>query len=196
MFNYLVKKYTISYLSKFNKINIKKIKYKTMNNNNNNNNYNNKFNNNNNNYNNNNNNNYNNLNNNSNYYYTNNNSNYYYTNNNNNNNNNYNNNPLKKFDKSKPPTRTWVPEIQKNQKNNYIRVMSYNILCDSLASISTNIKESELKNFPFLNWEIRRKKILEEIKLHSPDILCIQELERDEILLNSLGEMGFDVKNL
>jgi mRNA deadenylase 3'-5' endonuclease subunit Ccr4 len=108
--------------------------------------------------------------------------------------NNYNNNTnLKMKYEKKPPTRKWIPEINKNPKYNYIRVMSYNILCDSLASISTNIKESEFINFPHLNWEIRRKKILDEINLHLPDILCLQELERDEILLNSLGEIGYDV---
>ena len=109
--------------------------------------------------------------------------------------NNNNNNSTKKYDK-KPPTRKWIPEININPKNNYIRVMSYNILCDSLASISTNIKESEFKNLQYLNWEIRRQKILNEIKLHLPDILCLQELERDEILLNSLGELGYDVNNI
>ena len=92
-----------------------------------------------------------------------------------------------------PPTRNWVPEVNLNEKNNYIRVMSYNILCDSLTSISTNTKESELAKFPFMKWENRRTKILAEIKLHSPDILCIQELERDEVLLNTLAEMGYDV---
>ncbi len=90
--------------------------------------------------------------------------------------------------------RKWVPNLDIDlSSNHYLRVMSYNILCDSLLSISTNIKESELNKMPFLKWNERRKKILEEILIIKPDILCIQELEKDEFLIAELGKMNFDV---
>ena len=71
--------------------------------------------------------------------------------------------------------------------------MSYNILCDSLLSISMNIKESELNKMPFLKWEERRLKIINEISVIKPDIMCLQELEKDEHLISELGKMNFDV---
>jgi len=90
--------------------------------------------------------------------------------------------------------RKWVPNLEIDlSSNQYLRVMSYNILCDSLLSISTNIKESELNKMPFLKWNERRKKILEEILIIKPDILCIQELEKDDFLIAGLGKMNFDV---
>lgn len=90
--------------------------------------------------------------------------------------------------------RKWVPKLNIDlNSNNYFRVMSYNILCDSLLSISTNIKETELNKMPFIKWDERRKKILEEISTLKPDILCIQELERDDYLIAELGKKNFDV---
>jgi mRNA deadenylase 3'-5' endonuclease subunit Ccr4 len=91
--------------------------------------------------------------------------------------------------------RKWVPKLNIDlSSNKYLRVLSYNILCDSLVSISTNIKESELNKMPFIKWEERRKKILEEISTLTPDIICLQELERDDYLISELGKMNFDVK--
>jgi len=91
--------------------------------------------------------------------------------------------------------RKWVPKLNIDlSSNKYLRVLSYNILCDSLVSISTNIKESELNKMPFIKWEERRKKIFEEISTLTPDIICLQELERDEYLISELGKMNFDVK--
>ena len=90
--------------------------------------------------------------------------------------------------------RNWVPNIKIDiESNNYFRVMSYNILCESLFTTSTNMQESELENYPYLKWEKRKKNILKEIQTIKPDILCLQELERDEYLINELGLMNFDV---
>lgn len=92
--------------------------------------------------------------------------------------------------------RKWVPKLNLDMNSSkYLRVLSYNILCDSLLSISTNIREAEIKRMPFLKWEERRKKILQEITALNPDIICLQELERDEFLISELGKLKFDVRS-
>jgi mRNA deadenylase 3'-5' endonuclease subunit Ccr4 len=92
--------------------------------------------------------------------------------------------------------RTWVHEIQINNSNGeYIRVVTYNILADSLLSISTQIHESEFENLPHLLWENRRASILEELKELDGDVLCLQEFEKDELMIEELGKLGYDVKN-
>ena len=91
--------------------------------------------------------------------------------------------------------RTWVPNIDiKNTNGETIRVISYNILCDSLLPISTQISEDDITRMPFLHWVNRRTKILDELAELDGDIVCIQEFERDEVLIDKLGQMGYDVK--
>jgi mRNA deadenylase 3'-5' endonuclease subunit Ccr4 len=93
--------------------------------------------------------------------------------------------------------RHFVPEFQlENMHDNpdYIRVISYNILCDSLVSISTQIDESDLVNYPYMFWENRRKNILAELCELNGDVICIQEFERDEDFISALGKLGYDVK--
>lgn len=90
--------------------------------------------------------------------------------------------------------RKWIPKIEIDlNSGKYIRVMTYNILCDSLLSISTNIKESELNKMPYLKWEERRLKIINEISVLRPDIVCLQELEKDDFLINEFGRLNYDV---
>jgi CCR4-NOT transcription complex subunit 6 len=89
--------------------------------------------------------------------------------------------------------RNWVPEINIEKSDKNIRIITYNILCDSLLSCSTEINEEELANFPNLKWEERKKKILDELRELDADIICLQEFERDEEMIKYLGEMGYDV---
>ena len=63
--------------------------------------------------------------------------------------------------------RSWYPDIplekitEKLSNTQYpIRIVQYNILCDSLLPISTHIVEEDLKLCPFYLWENRKKKIL------------------------------------
>ena len=91
--------------------------------------------------------------------------------------------------------RSWVPNIEVKQTNGEnIRVLSYNILCDSLLPISTQISEDDISRMPFLHWVNRRTKIIDELAELDGDIVCIQEFERDEVLIDKMGQMGYDVK--
>ena len=96
--------------------------------------------------------------------------------------------------------RHFVPEIQIENMNDdssdYIRVISYNILSDSLLSISTQIEESDLVNYPYMSWENRKKNILAELYELNGDVICIQEFEKDEDFISALGKLGYDVNYL
>jgi mRNA deadenylase 3'-5' endonuclease subunit Ccr4 len=90
--------------------------------------------------------------------------------------------------------RRYVPnfEIKEDDENN-VRVISYNILCDSLFTVSTQIPEEEMKRFPYYQWNERRSKIIKEItSTIKGDIICFQELERDEEWLKEFAEAGYD----
>lgn len=90
--------------------------------------------------------------------------------------------------------RNWVPAIDIDETSDkVIRVVTYNILSDSLLSISTQIDEADLKKLPHLKWEKRRINILNEILELKGDIICIQEFERDEFFIEELGKNGYDV---
>lgn len=109
----------------------------------------------------------------------------------------------KKISKTNPfpyNYREWLPElstetIQKtlSNPNRLIRVINYNILSDSLLPISTKIKESEIEKLPYLKWENRSIKVLEELQQLNGDILCIEEIEKDEkYLIPTLSSMGYE----
>lgn len=89
--------------------------------------------------------------------------------------------------------RVWVPNVDLEKSEEYVRVISYNILCDSLITVSTEIDESQHEKFPFFKWENRRRGILAELKELDGDIICLQEFERDEIFIEEMGKMGYDV---
>jgi mRNA deadenylase 3'-5' endonuclease subunit Ccr4 len=89
--------------------------------------------------------------------------------------------------------RSWVPEIDESKiSGETVRIVSYNILCDSLLSISTEIAEEEFERLPYLYWENRRGTIISEITELNPDILCIQEFERDNEMIEAFAVMGYD----
>jgi mRNA deadenylase 3'-5' endonuclease subunit Ccr4 len=94
---------------------------------------------------------------------------------------------------SNKPLRNWTPNIQL-EDTNLIRVMSYNILCDSLICISTDYKEEECETNPILKWSDRKTKITKEILEHKCDIISIQEFEKDEDFIRTMGQNSYEVK--
>jgi mRNA deadenylase 3'-5' endonuclease subunit Ccr4 len=91
------------------------------------------------------------------------------------------------------PLRNWTPNIKLEENDKLIRIMSYNILCDSLICVSTNYKEEECETNPILKWADRKMKIINEILEHKCDIVCIQEFERDEEFIKIMGQNSYEV---
>jgi mRNA deadenylase 3'-5' endonuclease subunit Ccr4 len=89
--------------------------------------------------------------------------------------------------------RKWTPDIELDNSDKLIRVMSYNILCDSLLCTSTNYKEEVCETSPILKWSERKNKIIKEILEHKCDIICIQEFERDEEFIKIMGQNSYEV---
>ena len=95
--------------------------------------------------------------------------------------------------------RNWLPNIDQNEiksklknPNKLIRVINYNLLCDSLLPASTHIKEHELSKLPYLNWEIRREKILSELNEINGDLIGFEEIERDEKFIENFIKNDYD----
>lgn len=90
--------------------------------------------------------------------------------------------------------RRWVPIGDSLESNDrLLRVMTYNILCDSLLTVSTELTEEDLKGMPHLSWDNRRDRIINEITHYKADVLFIQEFERDEVFIQKLQELDYDV---
>lgn len=114
----------------------------------------------------------------------------------------FNNSRYKNISKNNPfpyNYREWLPDIKTEEiqsvisnPNRLIRVINYNILADSLLPISTKIKESELDKLPHLKWENRAQKLFEELKELNGDIICIEEIERDESFISKLVSIGYE----
>lgn len=77
-----------------------------------------------------------------------------------------------------PPERDWVildeTANTSNAPTEKITVLSYNTLCDSSAT------QSHYGYAPsrILSWEFRRELILNELKSHGSDIVCLQEVDQ------------------
>lgn len=77
-----------------------------------------------------------------------------------------------------PPDRDWVildeTASSGNSPAEKITVLSYNTLCDSSAT------QSHYGYAPsrVLSWEFRRELILDELRSHSSDIVCLQEVDQ------------------
>jgi len=65
--------------------------------------------------------------------------------------------------------RKWTLKIETNNYGDrIIRVMTYNIICDSFITFSTGIDENECENNPILKWSVRKQKILKiRYSMHS-----------------------------
>ncbi|KAJ6099722.1 hypothetical protein N7467_001257 [Penicillium canescens] len=77
-----------------------------------------------------------------------------------------------------PPDRDWVildeTSSSSNSPTEKITVLSYNTLCDSSAT------QSHYGYVPsrVLAWEYRRELIINELRSHSSDIICLQEVDQ------------------
>ncbi|KAL8166481.1 hypothetical protein V2J09_007980 [Rumex salicifolius] len=69
-------------------------------------------------------------------------------------------------------------------------VLSYNILADYLAYKHRNMLYYHIPR-RFIDWEWRRKSILFELGLWSPDIMCFQEVDRFSDLDEDLRDRGY-----
>uniref|UniRef100_T1IXS6 poly(A)-specific ribonuclease n=1 Tax=Strigamia maritima TaxID=126957 RepID=T1IXS6_STRMM len=94
---------------------------------------------------------------------------------------------------SQPPQRPWVALAQADRHRPVciFTVMCYNVLCDKYA---TRQMYGYCPNWA-LNWDYRRKGIIDEIRQYSADIISLQEIETDQFynfFLPELKRDGFD----
>ncbi|RHZ74712.1 Glucose-repressible alcohol dehydrogenase transcriptional effector [Aspergillus turcosus] len=76
-----------------------------------------------------------------------------------------------------PPDRDWIvldETASSNHRTDKVTVLSYNTLCDSSAT------QSHYGYAParVLSWEFRRELILNELRSHDSDIICLQEIDQ------------------
>ena len=93
-------------------------------------------------------------------------------------------------------TRKLVPEfplISTVKESNILRITTYNILSDSLTSVSLGIEDNDIQNYPYLKWSYRSNKILKEIQELKSDIVAVQEFEKDQKFIDELQNIGYDV---
>ncbi|KAK3579436.1 hypothetical protein CHS0354_028235 [Potamilus streckersoni] len=79
---------------------------------------------------------------------------------------------------SQPPQRHWIPltRPEQNRPAAIFTVMCYNVLCDKYC---TRQMYGYCPTWA-LNWEYRKKGIIEEIHSCAADIICLQEVETDQ----------------
>ncbi|XP_064595029.1 uncharacterized protein LOC135461735 isoform X2 [Liolophura sinensis] len=97
---------------------------------------------------------------------------------------------LQNFTATTPPQRQWIPlaHPERNKPTAFFTVMCYNVLCDKYCT-------RQLYGYCpswALNWEYRKKGILEEIKNYSADIISLQEVETDQFYNFFLPELKHD----
>ncbi|KAL3876081.1 hypothetical protein ACJMK2_033962 [Sinanodonta woodiana] len=87
-------------------------------------------------------------------------------------------NELRKFNVSQPPQRHWIPltRPEQNRPAAIFTVMCYNVLCDKYC---TRQMYGYCPTWA-LNWDYRKKGIIEEIHSCAADIICLQEVETDQ----------------
>lgn len=89
-----------------------------------------------------------------------------------------------------PPPRPWIPLARPttSRQTCIFTVMCYNVLCDKYA---TRQMYSYCPSWA-LNWDYRKKGILEEIRHYSADIINLQEVEMDQFYNFFLPELKQD----
>ncbi|CAH1106100.1 unnamed protein product, partial [Psylliodes chrysocephalus] len=92
-----------------------------------------------------------------------------------------------------PPPRPWIPLARPstNRPTSIFTVMCYNVLCDKYA---TRQMYSYCPSWA-LNWDYRKKGILEEIKHYGADIINLQEVEMEQFYNYFLPELKMDGYN-
>ncbi|GAB1609975.1 CCR4-NOT transcription complex subunit 6-like isoform X2, partial [Argonauta hians] len=86
---------------------------------------------------------------------------------------------------TQPPQRQWIPVQQSTRPTGAFTVMCYNVLCDKYCT-------RQLYGYCptwALNWEYRKKGIMDEIKLYRADIISLQEVETDQFYNFFLPEL-------
>lgn len=86
-----------------------------------------------------------------------------------------------------PPARPWIPlaPLDRSAPTAMFTVMCYNVLCDRYATRGLYGYCPQWA----LNWEYRKKMILDEIKHFSADIIALQEVETDQFYKFFLPEL-------
>ncbi|CAK1579599.1 unnamed protein product [Parnassius mnemosyne] len=92
-----------------------------------------------------------------------------------------------------PPQRPWIPLTRPNRTRPtcIFTVMCYNVLCDKYA---TRQMYGYCPSWA-LEWDYRKKGILDEIRHYSADIISLQEVETDQFynfFLPELKQDGYD----
>ncbi|XP_050394231.1 uncharacterized protein LOC126812086 isoform X1 [Patella vulgata] len=100
---------------------------------------------------------------------------------------------LKTFNATAPPTRQWmaIAEPDRSRPTALFTVMCYNVLCDKYC---TRQQYGYCPSWA-LNWEYRKKGIIEEIRIYSADIISLQEVETEQFhnfFLPELKRDGYD----
>ncbi|XP_052130252.1 CCR4-NOT transcription complex subunit 6-like [Frankliniella occidentalis] len=91
---------------------------------------------------------------------------------------------------SHPPQRPWIPLTRPNRSRPtcIFTVMCYNVLCDKFA---TRQMYGYCPSWA-LEWEYRKKSILDEIRHYAADIISLQEVETDQFYKFFLPELKRD----
>ncbi|KAL7058412.1 hypothetical protein AAHC03_016389 [Spirometra sp. Aus1] len=92
---------------------------------------------------------------------------------------------------STPPQRQWRRLDDPSKDGFAFTLMCYNVLSPNYATSS---------QYPYcptwaMDWDYRRRGILEELKLYSPHIICLQEIDTDqfeEVFRPELAKTGYD----
>ena len=77
-----------------------------------------------------------------------------------------------------------------NSKNKF-RLLSYNILANSLTDHNRGLIPSYEEKY--LEWEYRSKLLLSEIQYYSPDIICLQEVDHDNVVFTENLSLDYSI---
>lgn len=86
-------------------------------------------------------------------------------------------------------TRKMNIKHKQESDQNTIRVFQWNHLSQTLAVKIDNFMKSAEEVF---DWKIRRWKLLEEILIYDPDIICLQEVDHYDMLNRALSSIGYN----
>jgi len=91
---------------------------------------------------------------------------------------------------SHPPSRPWIQlaPLDRSNPTALFTVMCYNVLCDRYATRGLYGYCPQWA----LNWEYRKKGILDEVRHYSADIIALQEVETDQFYKFFLPELKRD----
>ena len=83
-----------------------------------------------------------------------------------------------------------------SKKEETLKIMSYNILAQSLISDSLHITEDQVQNIPYLNIDYRTDKIFQKINELHPDVFLFQEYEHKGKLSEKLNANNYSYEIL